>query len=52
MARPSEYDAIKTPKGVSAYIETCKQQNFLPTIEGLAVELGVWRSTLYELLPV
>jgi hypothetical protein len=48
MARPSEYDAITTAQGVSVYVADCKQNNFLPTIEGLAVHLGVWRSTLYD----
>jgi hypothetical protein len=47
MARPSESDAETMADGVSVYVELCKQQNFLPTIEGLAVHLG-WRSTLYD----
>jgi DNA-packaging protein gp3 len=48
MARPSEYEAAKIAKGVSDYIASCKTNNYLPTIEGLAVHLGVWRSTLYD----
>jgi hypothetical protein len=46
--RPSEYDATKHPSGVAAYIALCKQQNYLPTLEGLAVHLGVSRQTLYD----
>lgn len=46
--RPTEYDAIKTAKAVSKYLSDCKRQFYLPTIEGLAVHLGVWRSTLYD----
>jgi hypothetical protein len=46
--RPSEYDATKHPAGVAAYVALCKQQNYLPTLEGLAVHLGVARQTLYD----
>jgi DNA-packaging protein gp3 len=46
--RPSEYDPIKHPAGVASYIELCKQQSYLPTLEGLAVRLGVARQTLYD----
>jgi hypothetical protein len=46
--RPTEYDPIKHPAGVAAYVAICKQQNFLPTLEGLAVHLSVARQTLYD----
>jgi DNA-packaging protein gp3 len=46
--RPSEYDPIKVAKATSKYIEDCKNQFYLPTVEGLAVHLCVARSTIYE----
>jgi hypothetical protein len=45
--RPSPYDADEIAKGVTAYIEHAHNENFLPTVEGLAVHLSVARSTLY-----
>jgi hypothetical protein len=48
MARPPEYDATTIASGVSAYVALCKVNNYLPTIEGLAVHLGVARQTLYD----
>jgi hypothetical protein len=48
MARPAEYDAKTIANGVSAYVTLCNQKNYLPTIEGLAVHLGVARATLYD----
>lgn len=46
--RPSEYEATKVAKAVEKYISMCKEQFYLPTVEGLAVELGVGRKTLYN----
>jgi hypothetical protein len=48
MARPAEYDAETIDHGVSAYVQLCKEQNYLPSIEGLAVHLCVARATLYD----
>jgi hypothetical protein len=45
--RPSPYDASKVAKEVTKYIAECKGNQYLPTIEGLAVHLCVARSTLY-----
>lgn len=45
--RPTEYDADKVGKAVGRYISDCKEKYYLPTVEGLAVELCVARSTLY-----
>lgn len=46
--RPTEYDAEAISKGVEGYIDLCKSQSYLPTIEGLAVHLCVARQTLYD----
>jgi hypothetical protein len=46
--RPSQYDAVNVAKATSKYIEDCKHQFYLPTVEGLAVHLCVARSTIYE----
>jgi DNA-packaging protein gp3 len=46
--RPPKYDAVLATQGVKDYIEKCQQKNFLPTVEGLAVELNLARSTIYE----
>jgi hypothetical protein len=46
--RPSPYVADEIAKGVTAYIESAHSDNFLPTVEGLAVHLCVARSTFYE----
>jgi hypothetical protein len=48
LGRPSEYDPLKHPAGVSAYVALCKAENYLPTLEGLPVHLGVARQTLYD----
>jgi hypothetical protein len=48
MVRPSEYEAEAIASGVSAYVALCKDNSYLPTIEGLAVHLGVARQTLYD----
>lgn len=48
MGRPTEYDADVIAKQVLTYTELCKQQFYLPTIEGLAVHLCVARQTLYD----
>jgi hypothetical protein len=48
MVRPSKYDAVAVATGVSDYVSQCKSNNYLPCVEGLAVHLGVWRSTLYD----
>jgi hypothetical protein len=45
--RPTSYEAEEIAKGVTAYIESAHSDNFLPTVEGLAVHLSVERSTLY-----
>lgn len=46
--RPTEYKAETIAKQVERYIDLCKSQSFLPTIEGLAVHLCVARQTLYD----
>ena len=46
--RPTDYDAEEIANGVAAYIASAKSQNYLPTIEGLAVHLCVARQTLYD----
>lgn len=46
--RPIEYNAVKHAKGVAAYVNECKKNFYLPTIEGLAVHLSVARATLYD----
>src|SRR4051812_31303790 len=46
--RPSTYDPDEHLSGVAQYVELCKEKQFLPTIEGLAVHLGVSRQTLYD----
>lgn len=46
--RPSPYDALRVAKAVQAYVEKRQKKRYVPTIEGLAVELQVARSTLYE----
>ncbi len=46
--RPTEYETVKIAKAVERYIGNCKEQFYLPTVEGLAVELGVGRKTLYR----
>lgn len=48
MARPTEYDTVTIAEGVSHYISAAKEQNYLPTVEGLAVHLCVARQTLYD----
>ena len=45
--RPTEYDAIKHPRGVVDYIRLCNVKSYLPTVEGLAVHLSVARSSIY-----
>lgn len=40
-------EATKIASGVSEYVSDCKSNNY-PTIEGLAVHLGVWRSIFYD----
>ena len=46
---PTEYDAQHTVgETVERYIANCKEEFWLPTIEGLAVEIGVGRKTLYR----
>jgi hypothetical protein len=47
MARHSDYDAEEVAKDVSKYIKNCKEQFYLPTVEGLAVHLEIARSTVY-----
>lgn len=46
--RPSEYDPIRIPQLVAEYVSLCKQSNYLPTLEGLAVHLSISRQTIYE----
>lgn len=46
--RPTEYDAATVANAVIRYTTACKNQNYLPTIEGLAVHLEVARQTLYD----
>ena len=46
--RPSEYEAERIGAEISRYIDLCKQQTYLPTVEGLAVHLSVGRTTIYE----
>lgn len=46
--RPTDYDATVIGEAVISYIGDCKQQFYLPTIAGLAVELSVSRDTIYE----
>jgi hypothetical protein len=46
--RPTKYDASKIGKAVSAYVKERERKHLFPTIEGLAVKLGVSRDTLYE----
>jgi hypothetical protein len=46
--RPSTNDPAVHPAGVAAYVALCKQQTYLPTLEWLAVHLGVSRQTLYD----
>ena len=46
--RPTEYNAVTIAEGVAAYIASAKSQNYLPTVEGLAVHLCVARQTLYD----
>ena len=46
--RPTEYDEKIVGKAVTNYITKCKSEYWLPTIEGLAVELEVGRKTLYR----
>ncbi len=48
IGRPTEYDATKIAKATNKYVEDCKRQYYLPTVEGLAVHLCVARSTIYE----
>ena len=48
MARPTEYDALTVLGKITDYLDECKQQSFIPQIAGLAVRLGVSRSTLYD----
>lgn len=45
--RPTDYDAATAIQGVSDYMQLCKEQTFLPTVAGLAVQMGVARSTVY-----
>lgn len=42
------FNAKETAKGVKAYIGACKANSLLPTVEGLAVQLQVARSTIYK----
>lgn len=46
--RPTKYDAEEVAKSVVEYITECNENNYLPSIEGLAVKLKVWRSTLHD----
>lgn len=46
--RPTEYEAERIAKAVTAYIKECDRKLYLPTIEGLAVHLEVRRETLYD----
>ena len=45
--RPTDYDASIAIQGVSDYMDLCKEKSFLPTVAGLAVQMGVARSTIY-----
>lgn len=45
MARPSKYNDETVTKAL-AYLEGCYDE--LPTVEGLAVRLGVHKDTVYE----
>ena len=47
--RPTEYPGdVEAMAVIERYIDLCKASNYLPTAEGLAVEFGVGRSTLYR----
>jgi len=46
--RPTEYEPGTVAKEVERYISFCKEQAYLPTVEGLAVHLCVARSTIYK----
>lgn len=48
LGRPPKYEATKIAKGVGDYIELCKSNSWLPSVEGLAVQLKVARSTVYK----
>jgi DNA-packaging protein gp3 len=45
--RPTKYEGEETCKKVQEYLAMC-QWHTLPTVEGLALELGISRSKLYE----
>jgi hypothetical protein len=48
VGRPTIYEALTVAKAVKAYVEKRQAKRYIPTIEGLAVHLGVSRDTLYE----
>ena len=48
IGRPSEYNAERISAEIGRYLNDCKANFYLPTIEGLAVHLSVARSTIYE----
>jgi len=55
MARPVEYNENQVLKKSELYLDTCEDEVVngklkvrLPTLEGLALELGIHRDTLYD----
>jgi hypothetical protein len=47
--RPTEYPGdTEAAQQVERYVALCKASFYLPTIEGLAVEFGVGRKTIYR----
>lgn len=49
VGRPSKYDLKVISPKVDEYLASCTSENMkLPTVEGLALHLGVNKDTLYE----
>ena len=46
--RPPKYDAKRIGSQISKYLDVCKTNLYLPTVEGLAVHLCVARATIYR----
>lgn len=46
--RPPKYEAKRVAQEVRDYVSSCKSNNYLPTLEGLAVHLEIGRQTIYD----